>query len=302
MTRAMFPLLCCVLCFGSLAAQETPPTEAAAPIPLSPTGSILLDKPGNRLLLKTRVCLREGILEMLACPRQTKEHESILSFDGPAEIVHAGLLALGAKPGAPARFDGKYQPPTGTRIEIHASWKDMSGQPQRVPAQSWIRHTTNRYFEAPLERLPAEIVLERKDDSLRYDSTNKLLLWFGTLTSEQRDRFLKLSDNQPYRKAVQAIYQMSQPRELKAEFVFVGSRFVRLEDGTERYLANDGSLICVANFSDAMIDINIQSSADNAAGLLFEPWTERVPPVDTEVMLELLVVSAEKSSPSTEKN
>jgi len=110
------------------------------------------------------------------------------------------------------------------------------------------------------------------------------------MAPEQRDKSLKLSDNQPFRKAVQSLYQQSQPRELKAEFVFVGSRFAKLDDGTERYLANDGSLICVANFSDAMIDINIQSSADNAAGLLFEPWTDRVPPVDTPVTLELVVV------------
>lgn len=289
MSRALLLLSVC-FGIGVLAAQDKPVDTPAGPVPLNRSGTILLDKPGNRLLLKTRVCLREGVLEMLACPKQTKEHESILSFDGPAEIVHAGLLALGAKPGGPARFEGKYQPPTGQKIEIFAVWKDASGREQRVPAQTWIRHATSRYFEAPLDRLPFDVVLERKDDSLRYDSSNKLLLWFGTMAPEQRDKSLKLSDNQPFRKAVQSLYQQSQPRELKAEFVFVGSRFAKLDDGTERYLANDGSLICVANFSDAMIDINIQSSADNAAGLLFEPWTDRVPPVDTPVTLELVVV------------
>ena len=56
--------------------------------------TVLLDAEGKRLVLKGEVCLREGLLEMLVCLKQTKEHESILSVATKAQTVHAGLLAL----------------------------------------------------------------------------------------------------------------------------------------------------------------------------------------------------------------
>ena len=68
-------------------------------IPLNKQHTVLLDRAGNKLLLRAKVVLRDGILEMLCCPKQTKEHESILAVDAKAFIIHAGLLALGAKPG-----------------------------------------------------------------------------------------------------------------------------------------------------------------------------------------------------------
>ncbi|MCA8998901.1 MAG: hypothetical protein KDA36_05680 [Planctomycetaceae bacterium] len=286
----------------ALLAQDKPATEKPATklVPLNEKKTILLDKPGGRVLLKTKICLKEGVLEMLACPRQTKEHESILSFDGEAHLVHAALLALGAEPGGPAKFQPKYVPPQGQTIDIFINWKDADGQDQRVPAQRWIRHATMRYFEFPLEKVPEGVVIERKEDSLRYDEFNKYLIWFGTMTKTQREKFLAMSEDKDYQKAVKSLYEQGQPREMKADFVFVGSKFAKLDDGTERYLAQDGSLICVANFSDAMIDINVKSSADNAAGLTFEPWTERLPDVETEVTLELIPRGLDKANEKKE--
>src|SRR5579862_5530113 len=73
-------------------------------VPLNPNGSVLLDRAGKRLLVKTRLVLRDGTLEMLCCPAQTKEHESILAVDAQAYVIHTGLLALGAAPGSPVQF------------------------------------------------------------------------------------------------------------------------------------------------------------------------------------------------------
>lgn len=48
--------------------------------------------------------------------------------------------------------------------------------------------------------------------------------------------------------------------------------------GNKHYLAENGNVICVSNFSDAMLDLPIKSTQVNAA-LMFEAFTERIPPV-----------------------
>ena len=49
-------------------------------------------------------------------------------------------------------------------------------------------------------------------------------------------------------------------------------------------------MICVANFTTAMIDVAAEISQSAAANQLLEPWTERVPPIDTAVTVELVPV------------
>lgn len=260
------------------------------PTPLNPEKTILLDRERGRLLLQCQVVLRQGVLEMLVCPKQTKEHESILSLDGKAQVVHAGLLALGANPGRPARFVPEYQPPEGQEIEIIVVWKDAQGKEQRRPAQDWVRTATARYYEEPLARVPDGVPLDQGNDTLRYDAMNQLLLWYGQMSESQLKKLLGHSSDEKYQAAIQKMHRDSQPRGMNARFLFTGSLFSKLEDGTEVYLAESGSLICVANFGDAMIDIDIPSTSSNDAGLLFEPWTERIPPVKTPVTVELIPV------------
>ena len=48
-------------------------------------------------------------------------------------------------------------------------------------------------------------------------------------------------------------------------------------------------LICLANFSESMLDVSIPSSAQNAT-LLYESYTERIPPLGTAVTIELVPV------------
>lgn len=73
--------------------------------------------------LGAQVCLREGELEFFACGRNSKEHESIFTLDVPAHLIHAALLAIGAKQGAPAKYDPIFIPPTGEKIEIEVRWR-----------------------------------------------------------------------------------------------------------------------------------------------------------------------------------
>ena len=77
-------------------------------------------------------------------------------------------------------------------------------------------------------------------------------------------------------------------RDMQQPWVFAGSRFlVDEETGQRSYLADvEGDLICVANFPSAVLDVPIRSSDSNAA-LLFEAFTERIPPIGTPVTLIL---------------
>jgi hypothetical protein len=289
-----------VLCvFGAISvsgAEPVPAPTATEPVPLNPAKTVLLDRANGKLLLKTKIVLREGVLEMLICKSQTKEHESIMAIDSDAYLVHAGLLLLGAKPGKPASYDTEFHPPTGQVVDIFCNWTDEAGKPQRMNAREWVRHVTRRYYEAPLATVPAGVKVG-KGEELRYDTKNKLLLWFGQMTAEQRDSFLKLSSDKEYQAAIRSFFDNSQSREIEAQWVFAGSGFFEEEGGRQVYMAESGNVVCVANFGDALLDVSVQSSSSNDAGLLFEPYTERVPPLGTEVTVELIPVKSDAKQP-----
>jgi hypothetical protein len=278
-------------CADLFAADPAPPSAGPSGklVPLNKQETVLLDAEGKRLVLKGEVCLREGLLEMLACLKQTKEHESILSVATKAQTVHAGLLALGAEPGEGVRFIPEFRPPTGQKIDIVLTWKDEEGKLHRAPAQSWVRHATRRYFIEPLARLPAEVKLP-DDKNLKYDEKRGEMLWYGPMSEEDRDLFLSLSKDRAYQKVIRSFFEQTKLREMKADFVFTGSAFFTDEKtGEQYYQAEAGDLICVANFSSSVIDVNAESSATNE-GLLFEAYTERIPPIGTQVQIELIPV------------
>ncbi len=74
---------------------------------------------------------------------------------------------------------------------------------------------------------------------------------------------------------------------LQYPFVFGGSGFWQEEPGgPQYYLAEGGDFICVSNFPSAMLDLPIRSSDTNNS-LLYEAFTDRIPPRGTEVALVL---------------
>lgn len=74
---------------------------------------------------------------------------------------------------------------------------------------------------------------------------------------------------------------------LSVPWVFGGSGFwVDDATGKRHYLAEQGDLICVSNFSSAMLDLPIASS-DDASQLQFVAYTERIPPKGTKVTVVL---------------
>lgn len=124
------------------------PSAALGMQALTKDYEIWIDRKRQLVVVGGEICLREGPLEMFACPRGTKEHESIIALNCKAQFVHAALLAVGAKPGSPVKYDPTYAPATGTRVDIVIVWKDEQDRVQKMRAQDWIRDAKT---EKPME-------------------------------------------------------------------------------------------------------------------------------------------------------
>jgi hypothetical protein len=274
------------------------PKSTSSRVPLNPEQTVFLDAERKVVELHGEVCLRDGVLEMLACLKGKKEHESIISIETQAKVVHAGLLALGAQPGQPVQYMPEYRSPTGTRIQIFVRWIDDKDIEHRIPAQQWVQKSTRRYWVEKLAQFPTDLVLS-PDDDLRWDKKHSELFWYGPMSKEQLDRLVKMSNDPQYRTAIQSLHAQSQTAPLSADWVFAGSSWWKDErTGEELYQAEGGDLICVANFSTATLDLAFPSSSQNS-DLLFEAATAHIPPVGTKVVLELQPVLEESVEPAS---
>ena len=126
---------------GKAAAEPQPENKDNAGLrKVSKEFDVWIDPKKKQVVVDGEICLREGQLEMFACPKGTKEHESVVAVKSDAQTVHAALLAVGALAGSPVSFNPEYKPATGTVVEIFVQWTDKEGKPHKVRAQEWIRH------------------------------------------------------------------------------------------------------------------------------------------------------------------
>lgn len=138
-----------------VAETATPPVPKKLPEPkgarrLSPDYDVWIDAEGKAVLIDGQISLREGMLEMFACTRNTKEHESIVSANTKAYLVHAALLRLGAEAGHPVRWVPEYKPPAGSEIDVQVYWIDEKGMEKTVRAQEWVKDArTKKAMEHP---------------------------------------------------------------------------------------------------------------------------------------------------------
>jgi hypothetical protein len=100
---------------------------------------VWIDPENKQIVMLGEVCKAGYPLEFFAT-YSNRSYEAVVAVNVKPSIVHAGLLALGAEPGHPAKFQPKFVPPTGTEIAIEVRWKDAKGKVQSAPAQHWIRN------------------------------------------------------------------------------------------------------------------------------------------------------------------
>jgi len=144
---------------------ETTPTVEKPDIKMSETGEEL-SLPGLKIQVKehyvdvdSKVCLSEGFLELIACAKDTKEHESIIAVQAKAAHIHAALLLLRAQPGNPAMRkpiegqEGRWVdlPPRGSKVDVFLVVEDENGKPVERPISDFIMKGDEGYgpeFEA----------------------------------------------------------------------------------------------------------------------------------------------------------
>ncbi|MBA61048.1 MAG: hypothetical protein CMJ76_01670 [Planctomycetaceae bacterium] len=112
--------------------------KGSSVLSLLPDGGLWVDLSRKWVVADGEICLRNGPLEMFACPQGTKEHESVVAVKSSARFVHAALLAIGAKTGKPVKFDPEYIPASGSVIDIICVWKDEKGKIRSELAQNWV--------------------------------------------------------------------------------------------------------------------------------------------------------------------
>lgn len=179
---------------------------------------IWINRDEQVVILDGYVVQREVPLELFACPIGTKEHEAIVAVFARAQLVHAGLLAINAKPGSTATFE-PFKPAHGTTVRVYVLWMGTDGKTNGTLAQNWIRRS----------------------------GTKKSMHW---------------------------------------DWVFAGSKLYKDEDGNEHYLGDSGELISVSNFATSTMDVSVRSEQSNA-NLIFEAFTQRIPPKYSPVRLVL---------------
>lgn len=105
---------------------------------------LTINSEAKHLDIQATVCLRRGeFLEMFACTKDTREHESILVIDAVPSAIHLGLLLLGQEPGKPLSYDMKFDPPKlvpakGPKVEVFVVLK-IDDVEREVPANRWVQ-------------------------------------------------------------------------------------------------------------------------------------------------------------------
>ena len=127
--------------------DEASAEATAAPDPhpemtrLSPTEKVWLDRDAGQVVVGGEIALQRGQIEFFACPRRTKEHESVVAVDASARLVHTGLLAIGMQAGEPVQFAPDYRAARGPQVRVEVRWTDAEGMPQTSDAKDWVRNT-----------------------------------------------------------------------------------------------------------------------------------------------------------------
>jgi hypothetical protein len=127
-------------------APPAPKAEAGGDVKTVEVGkNVTLEVRGDtrRVLVPAAVCFREGLLEVFLCRKNTKEHEAILHADVDARVLHAALLAAGAKAGSTVKYEPKYQPATGSVVKVTVRYA-QDGKEITRPAQEWVREVKSK--------------------------------------------------------------------------------------------------------------------------------------------------------------
>jgi hypothetical protein len=201
--------------------------------------------------LEASVCLDRGFLELVACTKGSKEHESIVSVSARAMHVHTALLLLGANNGHPAMRKPVNKektrwvsfPPRGDPIGVFLVVKDKAGK--------------------PIERRVSDFIVRSRDRVDEVDGT------VFTAPDQAKERENEKRTRLPH------------------TFVFAGSHLRDNGPGPRQYLADlSGNVISIATFGDELLCLpDHETQVDGALTWQIKP--DSLPKAGTKVMLRL---------------
>ncbi|HOW96455.1 MAG TPA: YdjY domain-containing protein [Kiritimatiellia bacterium] len=131
------------------AAGEPAPTAPAWKDGIATLGSVRVDPTTRTVLATGWVNQVSGAIELLACGKGGKTHESVFVLDLNPLDLQTGLLLLGLKPGTPP--EGLGQPgAAGPALDIWVDW-ELKGKRRSLPAERFIRNVERN---RPLKQIP----------------------------------------------------------------------------------------------------------------------------------------------------
>ncbi len=201
--------------------------------------------------LEGTICLDKGLLELIACTKGSKEHESIVALSASALHIHMGLLLLGANNGHPAMrkpVDEKKTrwvnlPPRGDSIDVFLVVTNKDGKLIEKPISDFIVRSSGRVDEVDGTVIVAP------------DQTEK--------------RGGKEETSLPH------------------TFIFAGSHLRDNGPGPRQYLADlSGNVISIASFGDELLCLPFHQTQENGA-LMWQVKPGALPKVGTKITLRL---------------
>lgn len=103
-----------------------------------------------------KVCDDYGLLEVVACLKGTRDHESVVSTEAKPSHIHTALLLLGGVPGSPAMQQMLQEDPprfrsilpSGSPVKVSLVIKDEQGVAKERPVSDFIIRAKDEYEEA----------------------------------------------------------------------------------------------------------------------------------------------------------
>jgi hypothetical protein len=262
----MKTISCKILAFVSIVLLTAPTVRSDEPAaksvrkPVALPG-LVVDFKNQCVDLEAKICLDAGYLELIACTKGSKEHESIVSVSSKALHIHTALLLLGADNGHPEMrklVDEDNQrwvnfSPSGDPVEVMLVVKNSDGKPIEKPICDFVVRSTGRLDEVS-----------------------------GDVRSNPGEN---------------AKQNVGNPAVFSKVFLFAGSRLRDAGVGPKQYLADlSGNVISIATFGDEVLCLPSHQTQQNNA-LMWQVKPNVLPKVGTTVTLRL---RPKKNSPHSE--
>lgn len=224
---------------------------------------LVLDLEKRCIDLDAEVCLNKGLLELVACTKGSKEHESIVSVTAKAMHIHTALLLLGASNGHPGLrkqvgSDRRWVhvPPEGDPIEVFLVTTTKDGKSIERPIRDFVVRSRQRVDEVE------GAVITAPEDSKKSEDTSK--------------------------------------KPFPHTFLFAGSHLRDDGPGPRQYLADrSGHVISIATFGDELLCLPYHETREDNA-LMWRVKPNSLPKVGTKVTLRLRPKQT-KAKPKAEK-